>query len=96
MTVSNEKEDLTNLVKSPGWLRVRDWAAQEWNAKVGQGIESAANISDDVAALHRLRQIIAAKNSVELVLSWPERRLKELAGMEVREAQAVTMNRGGF
>lgn len=97
MTHDQEREDLDALVKSPGWHRVKQWAKEDLAARMATATEGAANLTDDVAALNQLRQVIAAKRAVELALNWPDDRLRKLVSEAAgQERQAVvSMSRGG-
>lgn len=92
---SDELEDLEDLVKHPGWLRLTDWAKNEWTARIAQHTEKAANEVDDVKALHTLRQVLAAKNAVELVLGWPVEKVRQ-ERIKAHAAHTPTITRGGF
>ena len=94
MTHDQEREDLDALVTSPGWLRVTQWAKEDFAARMTQATESAANLTDDVAAINQLRQVIAAKRAVELVLAYPRQRMKALA-QPVESDELVSLSRGG-
>lgn len=77
----------------PGWLSLKQWATGEWQAQINQHIEITTADTDDVQALSRLRQIVAAKRAVELVLTYPERRLTQ---MQAKVHAALPMMRGGL
>ena len=74
----SEHEDLSNLLKSPGWLRVGEYARVHITEHLTQHIASAANDRDDVMALNKLRQVIAAQKAVEQLLAWPGERIRHL------------------
>lgn len=92
---NTEREDLQNLSTHPGWLRLKEWAANEWSDQIQEHIGHAANERDDVAALNKLRQVIAAKKAVFVVLDWPERRLKQLDAVTEREHALPSFSRRG-
>lgn len=92
--MSTEREDLENLVKSPGWQRVRQWAISEWREQIAQATDTAANATNDTDALNKLRQIIAARKAVELVTGWPDDRLKELTRSAA--PRPFSLQRGGL
>ena len=94
MTHDQEREDLDALVTSPGWLRVTQWAKEDLAARMTQATESAANLTDDMAALHQLRQVIAAKRAVDLVLAYPTQRVRSIAQLSESD-DFVTLSRGG-
>lgn len=93
--MTNEKDDLENLLKSPGWLRVTEWADAEWTNQLGVHLRSAANDTNDLMALQKIRQVIAAKEAVERFLRRPHERLTQLAGVVERNTAPVGMTRGG-
>lgn len=86
------KGDIEDLVKSAGWLALRNWAQKEWAAQVLMHTENAANTSDDMSALNKLRQVLAAKKAVDLVLGWPDSELKLLTP----QPAALTQSRTGY
>ena len=86
-----EREDLDALTKSPGWLRLTQWARQEFAEQLAQHTEHAADGTDDLQALHKLRQVIAAKRAVELVLAWPATRIKAVTP----HPQPISLSRRG-
>ena len=86
------KSDLEDLQKHAGWLALKQWARQEWAAQILTHTENAANSEDDGVALNRLRQVLAAKKAVDLVLEWPERELKKFQPMPA----ALTHSRTGY
>jgi len=94
MTHNQEREDLDALVKSPGWLRVKQWATTDLQARMMQATEGAANLTDDLAALNQLRQVIAAKRAVEVVLHWPAARVATLTAAAEPEREPA-LSRGG-
>lgn len=91
--MSDEKEDYTNLVKSPGWQRLQAWAQRELKAQMEQHIENVANQADDARALAQLRQVIVARNMVDRVLAHPEEHLKRIAQLEAQAPPSLA--RGG-
>lgn len=93
--MSTEREDLDNLLKSPGWQRLEQWAQHEWRTQVAHHTEVAANEADDVAALNKLRQVIAAKKAVELVLNWPQKRLQDVVSQAAHAERVPVLNRRG-
>ena len=94
--MSTEREDLDNLVKSPGWQRVQQWAKNEWRDRITQATEQAANATNDVEALNKLRQVIAAKKAIELAMAWPDERLLKLTVQSAAGERPYTLQRGGL
>jgi hypothetical protein len=93
--MSTEREDLDNLLKSPGWQRVAQWANADLAAKLSTHMEAAAAEMDDVQALSRLRQVMAAKKAVDLVLAYPDARLRELTAHAAHAERVPVLNRRG-
>lgn len=93
--MSDELEDLTNLTKHPGWLRLIAHAKEEWAVKLSRHVEVCANETDDQQALQKLRQVIAAKKAVDVFIGWPEERLKHLQSPPKFE-MVTNVYRGGI
>jgi hypothetical protein len=93
---TNEREDLDNLLKSPGWQRLEAWARHEWQEQMIRHTEVAADATNDIEALNKLRQVIAAKKAVEVVLSWPSHQLKRITTQAAGETRVPALARGGF
>jgi hypothetical protein len=99
----SQREDLENLLKSPGWLLVVEQAREEWATgyprKIKMAIQSARESGQDIAAA--VSAIDVASDAVNALMSWPGERLKKLVMKD--EAQAMTTTgwpdpsrRGGF
>lgn len=73
-----EKEALENLLKSDGWLLITKWADDEWTAQLNLHLRSAANDTNDLMALQKIRQVIAAKEAVQRFIARPSERLQQL------------------
>src|SRR6185369_12389598 len=93
--MTDEKQDLDNLTKHPGWLRLRDYGLKEIEGRINTAIGNAANQTDDVMALNLLRQCIAAKQAIEQLLAWPESRLKVLTAADARDVTTTQLSRRG-
>jgi len=91
----SEHEDLENLLKSPGWLRLGEYVRQTWGDQLSQYVTQATGDADDTMALNKLRQVVAAKNAVERLLAWPAERLRHLGDTVARERQPETFSRRG-
>lgn len=91
--MSDEKDDLESLLKSPGWLRFRDAQVSQWQDQITDAMASAANDRDDLMALHKIRQVLAAQRAILTALSWPSERLQRL---KASESQPVSLSRGGY
>lgn len=94
--MNDEQTDLENLVKSPGWLRFQQAQDAHWQAALSKEIATAANDRDDLLALQKIRQIIAAQRAVQMALAWPQERIRALVEHERLVHAAPTMTRGGF
>ena len=93
----SEHEDLTNLLKSPGWLRVGEYARQHVTDNLQRHVAQAADDRDDVMALNKLRQVIAAQKAVEALLAWPAERIRRLEeGVAAEHAAPSLSRRGGL
>lgn len=91
--MSDEREDLEHLLNHPGWLRVGQFAHQEFAGQMLGHVEAAAN-AEDAQALSHLRQIIAGKRAVEKLMAWPAERLRQLNDQR-QQAATVSLGRGG-
>ena len=73
-------EVLRSLMEHPGWAILTTQARQEWAIRERQGRKDALK-AEDALALNLLRQITAAQEAVEWVLTWPKdelaRRLRQ-------------------
>lgn len=78
--VSNELEQLQDLVRSEGWRVFTEFAAKEWGG-AGQrfqfAVEQAAQKADAESAAY-LRMVILSKKEVERLLAWPTERIHTL------------------
>ena len=99
----SQREDLENLLKSPGWLLFQEHAQTEWQANINRHLETALNDTDDALAANKMRQVIAAKKAIDALLQWPKEKLQRLTQKD--EAQALAQatvgwpepsRRGGF
>jgi hypothetical protein len=76
--MTDEAQDLDNLLKHPGWLRVVDHGLADIEGRVRIAMVNAVGERDDIMALNLLRQCLAAKQAVEQFIAWPGMRLKGL------------------
>ena len=71
---TDQIEHLQNLVKSPGWLLVKQWAEWEFGAK-----RTIANFVENIAAdsdadiVQQVHHYATAARTARLILEWPER-----------------------
>lgn len=93
--MTDEQTDLDNLTKHPGWLRLKEHGIKEIDGRINTAVANAANDNDDVSALNKLRQCIAAKQALEGLLAWPESRLRALTQADGRAATTTQLSRRG-
>ena len=90
--MSDEREDLDNLVTHPGWLRFREQVRLEWGAKAYAEKVDAAAAHDELVNLKALR---LAKDAVMTLIGWPEYRLKRIAEAYAMETAPESLSRRG-
>ena len=73
---------IESLLESEGWRLVSALARKEWSERERTGRRNALNDSDDKRALDKLRQITAAQEAVEWVLSLPSEEIARLRRQE--------------
>ena len=74
----DEFRDWKDLVESPGWTRLQAYVAKAWSQEaMDEHVIKAADLGDQ-DALSKLRQIIASKRSVALVMAYPATRIHTL------------------
>lgn len=79
MTDDSERNDWTDLVQSAGFQRLVQLAQKEWNGPAFVSlVDQLVDRADDMGALSRLRQMMAAKRAVERLLNLPRERLAQL------------------
>jgi hypothetical protein len=95
MSDRNEAEDLDDLLRHPGWHRLRDHFRGYWTEQIEQQLAQAVNDTDDALAAGKMRQVIAAKRAVAALLEWPDDRLRQLATAAKAREPLVTDSRRG-
>ncbi len=75
---TNERDDLRNLLTSPGWLRFHEYAMKQWTDEIAHHLRTAVNDTNDAHALQKMRQLLVAKEAIERLLAWPEERIHAL------------------
>lgn len=83
------------MLASPGWAWLQTTELDHWRNQMGQYLKQAANERDDVAALNKLRQIVAAKEAVERVFKRPEEELRTLQASHEKSVQPRSFSRRG-
>ena len=96
MSTPSEYEDLDSLIGNAGWLRLKQWVENDFAAKMQHAMEQAANSTDDIDALNKLRQVLAAKKAVMLVLDWPQQRLNGLRAQKMAQETHTDLSRSGY
>lgn len=94
--MSDEKDDLDNLIKSPGWLRFKEHLEVHWRDTLLTAIASAANDSNDAVSIGKIRQIVAAQQAVQRCLAYPAERLRLLSEQDAALLAVPSQSRGGF
>ena len=105
--MTNEQEDLDQLLSSAGWQRFAKMVEQQWGGVEGSGerfinqMTAVARSTDDVIAMAQMRQIIAAQREIQSVMRWPSLRLEQIKRTAVpadSDATALTefSRRGGL
>lgn len=96
----SERDDLDNLLKSPGWQTLVETEREWWRINMSAQVRRCADSPDDTAALNKLRQICAAQDAVERFIKKPMERLKQLTAdvrdEREREEAPVLSRRGGL
>ena len=92
MTADDEREMWTELTATKGWASLSLWASETWTAL---SIAQAANDTDDVVALAKLRQVMAANRAVQMLLEHPKHRLKQIDEEIQKGKQMASYSRRG-
>jgi hypothetical protein len=96
----NEREDLETMVMGAGWERLMRHAEKELGQQMQAHVEQCANIHNDAEALNKLRQVIAAKKAVDILLAWPTQRVQHLREVEtsakLQDMGYLVSRRGGL
>lgn len=93
--MTDEQRDLDNLTKHPGWLILVQEGKKDVEGRVQTAMRNAAGEQDDVKALNKLRQCIAAKEAIESLIGWPEMRLRNLRASEAATNTTPQLSRRG-
>jgi NADH dehydrogenase FAD-containing subunit len=86
----NELEDWDALIKTPGWQRLLAFLKSQWGSaayqhKIERAIADAEEQKQD--ALTAIKIVNAVRHEIELILTYPERRMKDLDKEIVKQAQ---------
>ncbi len=93
MTEDQARRDLEDLLNHPGWQRVVQVELAWWQESLGAQLAACANDGDDVRALNKMRQLVAAKQAVERFIARPKELLR--GTVEAERVRPTTMARGG-
>jgi hypothetical protein len=104
--MESRREDLDDLVHSPGWMRFLAHVRQEWGTRdAGGGVRftqaahQAANLNADADAIGQLRQICVAQREIHNLIAWVDTELAQSQKDEAEYATAAPPNfsrRGGL
>ena len=86
------RDDLEALLKNPAWQELARTTRARWTEHLYQQVEPAANDRDDLMALQKIRQAMAAKREAEAILEWPTRQLQKYHS----DSPPSTLARGGW
>ena len=91
----DEREDLQNLVTHPGFLRLQRYQREYWTDQLVSHLQHAVGDRDDLLALQKMRQVIAAQRATEALLRWPEERLNTLQMKHAADHAEASVSRRG-
>jgi len=95
LTPLEERDALDNLVKSPGWLLFLEHARKEWGGEMyGRRIKLA--LGHDLSQVPMLvKSVDYANDEINILLSWPGKRVKDLTPSESASVTTTSFARGG-
>jgi hypothetical protein len=94
--MNDEKQNLDNLLKHPGWQLVVEAATKEIEGRLNTALASAANEVDDRTAISKVRQVVAVRKAIEAFVAWPKQRLAVLQSKaEDADSRAMDYSRRG-
>lgn len=93
--MTDETQDLGNLLKHPGWLRAVEYGLKDIENRIQTAQRNAVGERDDVMALNKLRQCLAAKDALESFIAWPGARLRVLQDADARSVTTTQLSRRG-
>ena len=96
-----ERESWQQLLDCPGWLLLGHRVREYWSGQIEAHLALATNDRDDIAALNKVRQILAARQAVEALLLMPQEQIRALDAQSGRQAipdnlAEVFSRRGGL
>ena len=95
--MSETRDALSDLVKSPGWALYVEHCQAEWGnrgTRYDAEMDKALNQTDPAVAHAQALQVRAARKIVENLLDWPAQEVSRLGRVE--EPIAVGQRRGGY
>lgn len=93
--MDDERAAWRDLKDSPGWARLLSHAHEEWHGPAfSQVVEQLADKPNDIEALNKLRQVIAAKKAIERLLRTPDEQIAKLERQREAE-QSPSLGRRG-
>lgn len=93
---NDELEDWNNLVKSPGWLRLKSFAQRMYSDDLHRHLMAASSDRDDLAALNKVRQVAVAKDAIERLMKYPDEQIAKLDPVKHPRPEATYNRRGGL
>ena len=91
----DEQEHMEALLKSPGWALFAQAVRAEWETQFSNYVKKAADDREDATALQKLRQVLAAKEAVTRMLTWPQERLALIERQKEIRTPITTLSRRG-
>ena len=95
--MSDEKQELHDLVLSPGWLRLCEHARLEWRDGYPQKMKLArmnAKAEGEDAGV-AMDKVDAASDAVNALLSWPKERIAAIESRHERDHAEPAISRRG-
>lgn len=97
MSDEREREELEELLKTPGWRRLVDYARRTWAGdgyaqKLKLAINDAKAAGTNVA--EAVERVDASNEAINAVLSWPAGRVQALERQETRRSLPFLNRRG--
>ena len=93
--MSDEKVAWRDLRDADGWRLLTAHVTAEWHGVAfTRLVESLADKPDDIEALNKLRQVLAAKKAVERLLQVPAEQIARITRRD-EDAQTPMMGRRG-
>ena len=91
----SEYDDLEDLLRHPGWLRLKARMETYWEKDFADRVREAVGLTEDTRALDKLRQVVVAQDAVRTALKWPEERLRQLRDQKAANDPRLNLSRRG-